>query len=187
VTGRLVAPVASSPHARAVMVGNRRRDTRPELRLRSRLHALGLRFRVDYRIECGERGVRVDVAFTRGRVAVFVDGCFRHGCDEHTKAPKSNLDYWGPKIEGNRTRDIVQTEALGRAGWIVVRAWEHESLGEVAERVRQALATPHAAGVAEAGTSVRRGSGPPLRARARVSRDRPSRRSGVDAAARQGR
>jgi DNA mismatch endonuclease (patch repair protein) len=172
-----------------VMIGNRRRDTRPELRLRSHLHALGLRFRADYRIKCGESGVRVDIAFTRRRVAVFMDGCFWHGCDEHTKSPKSNLAYWEPKIEGNRSRDIAQTAALERAGWVVVRGWEHEPPGQVADRVRRALALfmQPCDGQEEAAISVRQGSVPPLRESGRASKDRPSRRSGVDLAERRGR
>lgn len=153
------APPASSPRIRAVMRGNRRRDTGPERRLRSRLHALGLRYRVDFNVKCGGRNIRVDIAFTRRRVAVFVDGCFWHGCDRHPKSPKSNLDYWTPKIEGNRARDVANTRILEQAGWVVVRGWEHEPPEEMAERVVSAAAdapaTPPAVARGEVATAGR--------------------------------
>lgn len=138
-TGRIALPQASSPRTRAVMRANRSRDTSLELRLRSRLHALGLRYRVDYRVDCGKSRIRIDIAFTRRQVAVFVDGCFWHGCDQHPRSPKSNLAYWTPKIEGNRARDAAQTAALEHAGWVVIRGWEHEPLDLVVERVAGAL------------------------------------------------
>src|SRR4051794_25177122 len=110
------------------MQGNRRRDTSPELRLRSGLHRRGLRFRVDYAIRVdGAIIARPDVVFTRARVAVFVDGCYWHGCPEHFVEPRSNRDYWLPKIEGNRRRDHEATARLTEAGWVVIRLWEHES------------------------------------------------------------
>ena len=103
--------------------------------------------------------------------------------------PSGILGYWKPKIEGNRTRDIAQTAALERAGWVVVRGWEHELPGQVADRVRLALAlvTQPGDGREEAAISARRGSAPHLLESGRVSKDRPSRRSGVDVAERRGR
>jgi DNA mismatch endonuclease (patch repair protein) len=125
------------------MAANQRRDTNPELRLRSRLHGLGYRFRVDFPIPVpGRRPVRPDIAFTRMRVAIFLDGCFWHGCPEHWSAPKSNVEYWIAKIERNRERDRQADFLLVEAGWLVVRIWEHEPLRTAAQRVIQAVEAP---------------------------------------------
>jgi DNA mismatch endonuclease (patch repair protein) len=120
------------------MRANRRRDTAFELRIRSGLHALGFRFRVDYPIKLEPlRAFRVDVAFTRQQVAIQCDGCFWHGCPEHGRRSTSrNTSYWGPKIDRNRQRDREQNRALREAGWQVLRFWEHED----AEAVVQAIA-----------------------------------------------
>src|SRR5262245_56046942 len=67
-----------------------------------------------------------DFIFPRQRVAVFVDGCFWHGCSKHCRMPKSNFIYWDAKISSNRKRDRCMTRALTREGWSVVRFWEHE-------------------------------------------------------------
>lgn len=117
------------------MQANRHVDTQPELRLRSALHRLGLRFRRDHRIDLPELRVRVDVAFTHARVAVFVDGCFWHGCPDHGKQPRANAEYWREKIERNRRRDQRTDVALREAGWLPVRVWEHEDPLNAAERV----------------------------------------------------
>lgn len=122
------------------MAANRHRDTSPELALRSALHARGLRFRVDYPIRVpGRRPIRPDVVFTRARTAVFVDGCFWHSCPQHGTLPKSNEDYWLPKLARNRERDEQADRMLADAGWHVVRIWEHESVGDAIERVLEAL------------------------------------------------
>jgi DNA mismatch endonuclease (patch repair protein) len=122
------------------MQGNRRRDTNPETHLRRRLHAKGLRYRVDHPLRPdGSRLLRPDIVFTRARVAVFVDGCFWHGCPEHFVAPKSNRGYWGPKIAGNRERDSATDQRLAADGWIVLRCWEHESMDAVAEHVERVI------------------------------------------------
>ncbi len=109
------------------MRGNTRVSTTPERRLRSELHAAGMRFRVDFPIRiAGRRPIRPDIVFTRRRLAVFVDGCFWHGCPEHGRQPKSNNSYWAAKLEINRRRDVEQTAALEDDGWIVLRVWEHD-------------------------------------------------------------
>ncbi len=108
------------------MRSNRRRDTRPELAVRKLLHARGLRFRVDYPIRTSERTIRVDIAFPRAKLAVFIDGCFWHGCPEHGTMPKRNRDYWEAKIVRNRERDLHQTALLEEAGWHLMRFWTHE-------------------------------------------------------------
>jgi DNA mismatch endonuclease (patch repair protein) len=118
-----------------------RRETAPELRLRRELHRRGLRYRVNMRIvpDAGRR--TVDIVFSRARVAVFVDGCFWHGCREHGRRPQTNEWYWSPKIERNMTRDRDTTARLEDAGWTVVRVWEHEDPNEAAERVSAIVRT----------------------------------------------
>lgn len=117
------------------MRSNRRRDTRPELEVRRLLHAKGLRYRVDYAPDRGHLRNRADVVFTRARVAVFVDGCYWHGCPEHHRMPKANRGYWSAKVERNAERDRRVTAMLGASGWTVLRFWEHEPAAEVADAV----------------------------------------------------
>lgn len=131
---------ATSSAARATMRGNVRRDTRPELEVRRLLHAAGMRYRVDYAPLASDRRRRADIVFTRSRVAVFIDGCFWHGCPEHFIAPKANADYWGPKIQRNRERDIDTNRHLEADGWQVLRFWEHEAPVVVADRIIAAVA-----------------------------------------------
>jgi DNA mismatch endonuclease (patch repair protein) len=135
------APAASTPAARAVMQRNRRRDSRAEVQLRSALHRLGLRFRVDYPIRCGPgRPIRPDIVFTKARMVVFVDGCFWHGCPEHGRSPKVNIGYWTAKIALNQDRDRRQTSELMDAGWTVIRVWEHEPAEAAARAIADAWA-----------------------------------------------
>jgi DNA mismatch endonuclease (patch repair protein) len=135
------APAASTPAARASMQRNRRRDSRAEIQLRSALHQMGLRFRVDHPIRCGPgRPIRPDIVFTKARLAIFVDGCFWHGCPDHGRSPKSNSGYWSAKIALNQDRDRRQTDALAAAGWTVLRVWEHEPANEAAEAIASAWA-----------------------------------------------
>jgi DNA mismatch endonuclease, patch repair protein len=129
-----IASWASSPAVRRSMRGNRSRDTTPERALRSALHALGMRFRVDAR-PVATIPRRADVVLRGDRVAVFLDGCFWHGCPDHFLPPATNADYWIAKIAGNRARDASTTALLEAAGWVVVRAWEHEPTAVAARRV----------------------------------------------------
>lgn len=131
-------PSPSSPGARATMIANRRRDTTPELALRRELHRRGLRFRVDHLAVRGLR-CRVDIAFTRARIAVFVDGCFWHRCPEHGTLPRANGEWWAQKLQGNVERDRRNDAELKAAGWSVVRVWEHELIGPAADRVCAAV------------------------------------------------
>lgn len=117
---------ASSESARRTMLGNRRRDTAPEMRVRRLVHAAGLRFRVDAPPDHAVRS-RADIVFSRRKIAVFIDGCFWHGCPTHGVQPVTNASYWGPKLARNRARDIAVTHALEELGWTVLRFWEHES------------------------------------------------------------
>jgi DNA mismatch endonuclease, patch repair protein len=125
---------ASSVDVRASMRGNRSRDTKPELRLRKQLHALGLRYRVSQRL-VPVMTRSADVIFTRARVAVFVDGCFWHGCPDHYRPSKRNAEFWSDKINANRQRDDEVNRLLQEAGWRVVRVWEHEDPSVAARRV----------------------------------------------------
>jgi DNA mismatch endonuclease (patch repair protein) len=119
------------------MASIRRRDTKPEMRVRSLLHAQGMRFRVDVPIRVDDgRPVRPDIVFSRARLAVFIDGCFWHGCPQHGRRPGvQNGHYWGPKIDGNIERDLRHTQALMDAGWTVLRFWEHELVDTVAREI----------------------------------------------------
>lgn len=138
-------PKPSSAAATAIGKGNRRKDTRPEVALRSALHRRGLRFRKDYPIQTSERTIRADMTFTRVKLAVFVDGCFWHGCPEHQRIPKTNRDYWVPKLEANRQRDRRVDELLKSAGWQVMRVWEHEEPDSAAGRVTDRFHALHPA------------------------------------------
>lgn len=88
--------------------------------------------------------VRVDVCFTRVRVAVFVDGCFWHGCPEHQHMPKRNTDYWVPKLAANVERDRRVDLALAKDGWVVLRVWEHEDPMDAADLVEKRVRVPSA-------------------------------------------
>lgn len=101
------------------------RDTEPERHLRSELHRRGLRYWIHRQVVPGLRR-EADVVFPRARVAVFVDGCFWHGCPVHRTHPRRNSAFWAEKIEGNRARDADTDAQLTAAGWTVIRVWEHE-------------------------------------------------------------
>jgi DNA mismatch endonuclease (patch repair protein) len=131
---------ASSEGVRKSMRANKGRDTKPELALRRAAHALGLRYRVSTR-PLPELRRTADMVFTGARVAVFVDGCFWHGCPEHHSVAVTNGAYWAEKVRRNRERDAETNAALERAGWLAVRVWEHEDLEaaavEIAATVRR--------------------------------------------------
>lgn len=117
------------------MLANKPRDTTTELAVRRLLHARGLRYRVDYSPIPSNRRRKADIVFTRAHIAVFIDGCFWHGCPVHATHPKRNSDYWGPKLARNVQRDVETTAALEAAGWRVLRFWEHEEPEDVANRI----------------------------------------------------
>jgi DNA mismatch endonuclease, patch repair protein len=127
-------PPASSEEARNRMVATRGRDTRPERELRAELHRLGLRFRIHRRILPKLR-TQIDVVFGPSRVAVFVDGCFWHGCPQHGTQAKAHAAFWRNKIATNKLRDADTDERLRGAGWRVVRVWEHEDPRAAAHKV----------------------------------------------------
>lgn len=121
------------------MQSNRGRDTVPELALRRAVHALGLRYRVSVRPLPAVRRT-ADLVFTKAKVAVFMDGCFWHGCPDHHTRSATNAAYWAEKVRRNRERDAETDRLLAEAGWLVVRVWEHEdpvsSARMIAEQVR---------------------------------------------------
>lgn len=128
---------ASSPAVRRVMQGNKRRDTVPEVAVRRALHACGLRYRVDWPLPFDRRR-KADIVFPKARVAVFIDGCYWHGCPLHYSEPSTNATYWSAKIARNVARDRDTDAHLQSDGWTVLRHWEHEAVSEV---TRVVLAT----------------------------------------------
>ncbi|MBB1251920.1 very short patch repair endonuclease [Streptomyces sp. OF3] len=124
----------TSEATRARMSRQKSRDTQIEIALRRMLHAAGLRYRVHRRPVKGVRR-EADIVFGPARVAVFIDGCFWHGCPDHATWPKTNATFWREKIEKNRARDVDTDARLEAAGWIPLRVWEHESVEAAAARV----------------------------------------------------
>jgi DNA mismatch endonuclease (patch repair protein) len=137
-------PTASSAAARKRMQSTRQRDTAPELALRSILHRMGLGYRVDHKPLPSLRR-KADVVFVGAGVAVYVDGCFWHGCPQHATWPKENADFWREKIEANRKRDADTDQRLADAGWIAIHVWEHEDSASASERVQAVVVTRRAA------------------------------------------
>jgi DNA mismatch endonuclease, patch repair protein len=116
------------------MQEQRRRDTSCEMEIRLELHRSGFRYLVDARpIPAWRR--RADLVFPRARVAVFVDGCFWHGCPDHPRPPKSNAAWWEAKLARNRERDAETSARLIAEGWEVLRVWEHEDSEQAAQRI----------------------------------------------------
>jgi DNA mismatch endonuclease (patch repair protein) len=134
---------ASSAQVRASMQGNRSKDTKPELALRRELHARGLRY---FKNRRPIRAIRrtADIVFPTPHLAVFVDGCFWHGCPDHHTVAKTNAEYWSAKVERNRHRDQETDALLAEAGWSVLRIWEHVGVAEAADLVQAAVATARA-------------------------------------------
>jgi DNA mismatch endonuclease (patch repair protein) len=123
------------------MSSARRRDTAPERLLRRELHRRGRRFRVVTKVPGNNRRT-IDIAFPRQRLAVFVDGCFWHGCPEHGTRPTANSQWWTVKLDANVARDLDTTHLLEDAGWRVLRLWEHVGVGEAADLVERMLECP---------------------------------------------
>lgn len=120
------------------MQANKGRDTKPELALRSAVHALGLRYRVAAKPIKNLRRT-ADMVFRRAKVAVFLDGCFWHGCPRHHTVATTNAQFWADKVETNRARDRDTDRQLLEAGWTSVRVREHEDAREAALRIRDVV------------------------------------------------
>lgn len=131
-------PQPASAHVRSRMRTQRRHNTVPELELRKRLFAMGLRYRVGIKVPGNNRRT-IDIAFPRAKIAVFVDGCFWHRCPDHSVKVKNNDAWWDEKLNANVARDRSTDSALEQQGWHVIRVWEHEDMNEAAARVRRAL------------------------------------------------
>ncbi|NUT47704.1 MAG: very short patch repair endonuclease [Saccharothrix sp.] len=129
---------ASTPATRKSMQGNRSRDTGPELALRRAVHSLGLRYRVATRPIPAVRRT-ADLVFPRAKVAVFMDGCFWHGCPEHYRAPTANSTYWSDKVERNKKRDTEVDRLLAEYGWHAIRVWEHENPRSAALKIEKLI------------------------------------------------
>ena len=123
----------------------RSRDTKPEWLIRRLVHASGLRYRVAAKPLPDLRRT-ADLVFRPAKVAVFVDGCYWHGCPEHYVPPKTNPGYWSDKVARNMARDRDTDKRLADAGWTVLRFWEHEPppvcAAAIASTVRQRRSAP---------------------------------------------
>ncbi len=106
--------------------------------MRRVLHAAGLRYRVNVPVPGMSRRT-IDIVFPKAKVAVFMDGCFWHGCPRHATSPKANAEWWRAKLDKNMARDIETTEHLTQAGWTVLRFWEHEPVTDIALRITAAV------------------------------------------------
>ena len=137
-TKRLPATPPPSSASKS-MKANRSSGTKPELALRRELFRQGLRYRVGVQLVLPDRKVRPDIVFPRRKVAVFLDGCFWHGCPVHGRMPSDPTGYWRAKIGRNQRRDVLVDDELRVAGWTVVRVWEHETLLAAASRVREVV------------------------------------------------
>jgi DNA mismatch endonuclease (patch repair protein) len=115
---RVSRRTAESPH-RSRMQAVGRANTDIEARLRAALRRAGLRYRTNARVE----DTKPDIVFQSARVAVFVDGCFWHGCPRHYVAPVGNAQFWRDRLKRNVARDSRDARRLRRAGWAVVRVW----------------------------------------------------------------
>ncbi len=119
-----------------IMSKIRGKDTKPEVKLRKALHKLGYRYSLRHRFK--DYNFKPDIVLVSRRTCIFIDGCFWHKCPKCYRAPKSNKEYWIPKIEGNVIRDQRQNDYLKKNGWKVIRVWEHEintDLDKVLKRI----------------------------------------------------
>lgn len=131
---KIIRPAASSEAALHRMQAAKPKDTAPEKAIRSTLHRLGLRYSIDAK-PVKQLNRRADILFRPLKVAVFIDGCFWHGCPIHGTQAKSNAEFWRSKIKRNQERDADTTKQLEDAGWKVIRVWEHENPIESAEEI----------------------------------------------------
>ncbi|MFK0221799.1 very short patch repair endonuclease [Streptomyces vinaceus] len=129
---------ASSAARRRNMQAIRSRDTKPEKVIRRLIHAKGLRYRIAARPLPDLRRT-ADLVFRPAKVAVFVDGCYWHGCPEHYVPPRTNPGYWSDKVARNIARDRDTDQKLTEAGWLVLRFWEHEESGLCAMKIADAV------------------------------------------------
>ncbi|MES2818726.1 MAG: very short patch repair endonuclease [Pseudomonadota bacterium] len=118
----------------------RSKNTGPELAVRKILFAAGLRYRIHYKPRAVSIGrANIDIAFPGIKIAVFIDGCFWHGCPVHGTTPKANGEWWEAKLQSNRTRDNRITGILAAEGWQVLRFWTHETPKHITATVKYAV------------------------------------------------
>lgn len=132
-----VPPSSAATSRRMAKV--RQKDTDAEIAVRQELFGRGLRYRIDYVVLKKPRRV-ADIAFPGLKIAIFVDGCFWHGCPMHATWPKQNAEFWRQKIEANRARDADTNARLHEAGWTVLRFWRHESPFDTAAIIARSVA-----------------------------------------------
>jgi len=135
-------PDPSSNAASRRMARVRQKGTRAELELRRALHGRGLRYHLQVPLLSNPRRV-ADIVFPSARLAIFVDGCFWHGCPDHASWPKANAESWRNKIERNRERDIDTARRLETLGWRVMRIWAHENAAVAADRISRVVRDRH--------------------------------------------
>jgi DNA mismatch endonuclease (patch repair protein) len=133
-----IAPPASDSATRARMIAQRRRDTDCEMAIRRILHRAGFRYRVDAALIPNSR-LRADIVFPSTRVAVFVDGCFWHGCPIHGSLPRRNASWWRQKLAYNQRKDMRSSLLHEEAGWKVLRYWSHDAPTVVAAELMEVL------------------------------------------------
>jgi len=131
--------MASRPEALYAGVGERMRkqrvvDTQAEILVRKALFAAGIRYRKHWPVP-GRRRRTIDIAMPGRRLAIFIDGCFWHGCETHKTVPRSNEAWWRAKLQENKRRDDETTEILVAQGWKVLRFWEHDEPSDVVAAV----------------------------------------------------
>lgn len=131
-------PAAKSPVVSEEMRRMPEKNTGPEIAVRKALFKEGFRYRLHYPVP-GERRRTIDIAFPKVKIAIFIDGCFWHGCSKHRKIPKSNYEWWKTKIEGNRVRDKDTDRKLRSDGWTVLRYWEHVPVNVVISKIEEAI------------------------------------------------
>lgn len=137
-----MADTLTSEQRRRCMSSVRSKNTAIEMQLRRALWKAGLRYRVNFRLPG-----KPDIVFPKRKIAVFIDGCFWHGCPIHGSVPKTNANFWEAKIKGNIERDQRITAQLTTDGWLVIRIWEHEikkCLDAIVENIIQILRIPDA-------------------------------------------
>ncbi|WP_327663160.1 MULTISPECIES: very short patch repair endonuclease [unclassified Streptomyces] len=133
----MARPTPSSSAVSARMSRQGSRDTTPEVAVRRLLHAAGLRYRLNVPVPGMPRRT-IDITFGKDKIAVFMDGCFWHGCPKHATSPKANAEWWRTKLDKNMTRDLETTRHLEEEGWTVLRFWEHEDPADVARAIADA-------------------------------------------------
>lgn len=131
------------PNTSKVMRANRGRDTKPELAIRSQIHKAGLRYAIDSRPE-PELNRRADLVFRKVKVAVYVHGCFWHGCQKHYSKPRTNRQFWVEKVKKNRRRDVDTLQYLKRKGWEVLIFWEHQDSSHCSQKIIRTVRTKKA-------------------------------------------